>query len=127
MKKTKYNNCLNCEEELFGRIDKKFCDSYCKSQYHNERSLKNSSIVKEVNKSILNLYKYFLKQLGNQAEVEISSLALREISSSLKWMTHIDTCKQSNHKYICIYDLCLIRLENGNYKIIRNHETIKLF
>ena len=31
--------CLKCEKKLEGRRDKKFCDNYCKSQFHYEQSV----------------------------------------------------------------------------------------
>jgi len=31
--------CLNCGAEIEGRRDKKFCDNYCKSQFHYEKSV----------------------------------------------------------------------------------------
>jgi hypothetical protein len=27
--------CLNCNEKLVGRTDKKFCSDYCRTHYHN--------------------------------------------------------------------------------------------
>lgn len=60
------SKCLQCKEDLIGRIDKKFCTAYCKSAYHasknkiKEASLfvkidrqlkKNRRILKEYNKS----------------------------------------------------------------------------
>ena len=30
-------SCLNCTEVLTGRIDKKYCSEYCKSNYHYEQ------------------------------------------------------------------------------------------
>lgn len=67
-----------------------------------------------------------MKLLGSQGEVEISALQLNELKSSLKWMTHIEICNRTNQNYLGIYDLYPLKLENGNYKIIRNHEAIKL-
>lgn len=29
--------CLNCNEEIVGRIDKIYCSAYCKSSYHYEK------------------------------------------------------------------------------------------
>ena len=124
--KEQNRECLNCKEELLGRSDQKYCNRKCRSEHHNATSLRNSSIVKEVNNRLLNLYKYFLKQLGSNEEVEISALQLVEVKSSSKWMTHIKTCNRTNQTYLGIYDLYLLKLKNGNYKIIRNHGAIKL-
>lgn len=56
--------CLNCEEELFGRRNQKFCDAKCRNEYHNGlRSERSSHItlveLKEADKSLELLYKKF--------------------------------------------------------------------
>ncbi len=41
--------CLNCGEKLIGRIDKKYCGSYCRSNFHYEASKeKAESFFKQI-------------------------------------------------------------------------------
>lgn len=56
--------CPNCEDELFGRRNQKFCDPKCKSEYHNQRrnelsSHQTLSELKEADRSLALLYKKF--------------------------------------------------------------------
>lgn len=32
----KIRKCLECGREIYGRLDKKFCDENCKNRYHNQ-------------------------------------------------------------------------------------------
>ena len=42
-------NCLNCQKPIEGRVDKKFCDPYCKSNYHYQKNkIKDHGLYKRV-------------------------------------------------------------------------------
>ena len=51
--------CLNCAEKLEGRRDKKYCDKYCKSQYHYEKNRLGNK----------NRYQIVLNQLKNNRRI----------------------------------------------------------
>jgi hypothetical protein len=42
-------NCLQCAKKIVGRTDKKFCDNYCRSSYHNEQTGKSSNYIRQIN------------------------------------------------------------------------------
>lgn len=44
--------CLHCEKPLAGRIDKKYCDTQCRAQYHNLNKRKHERIIGSVNRQI---------------------------------------------------------------------------
>jgi predicted nucleic acid-binding Zn ribbon protein len=45
-------HCLSCQKELTGRIDKRFCNSQCRSNFHNNNKRKNERIIAAVNRQI---------------------------------------------------------------------------
>ena len=47
--------CLACVKPLKGRIDKKFCDDYCRNNYNNLQKAKGnySSFVRNINNTLL--------------------------------------------------------------------------
>jgi len=44
--------CLYCEKEIKGRIDKKFCDSYCRNTYNNRTKNTDEKNIALINKII---------------------------------------------------------------------------
>lgn len=44
--------CLNCNQELFGRSDKKFCDDGCRNTYNNEKNRESSNFIRNVNRKL---------------------------------------------------------------------------
>ncbi|MEO7801082.1 MAG: DUF2116 family Zn-ribbon domain-containing protein, partial [Ginsengibacter sp.] len=47
--------CLACGKPLRGRVDKKFCDDYCRNNYNNRQKAKgsHSSFVRNINNCLL--------------------------------------------------------------------------
>lgn len=41
--------CLACDKPLKGRLDKKFCDDYCRNNYNNRLNSDQSNYVRNVN------------------------------------------------------------------------------
>lgn len=41
--------CLYCGKPVKGRIDKKFCDDWCRNAYNNKRYSQHSGFVRNVN------------------------------------------------------------------------------
>lgn len=42
--------CLECNNEMQGRTDKKFCDVHCRNNYNNRRRQADSETVRQINK-----------------------------------------------------------------------------
>lgn len=47
-------NCLDCGLKLTGRVDKKFCDDHCRSNYNNILNKDRHSIFKTINRILKN-------------------------------------------------------------------------
>ena len=45
--------CLECNEEIIGRSDKKFCDDQCRNAYNNKKGSEKIMIVKKINKILI--------------------------------------------------------------------------
>ena len=44
--------CLECKKTVRGRIDKKFCDDYCRNAYNNRQNSDINNYVRNVNNSL---------------------------------------------------------------------------
>ena len=47
-----HQKCQNCEKPLVGRIDKRFCDSQCRANFHNRHKRKTERVIAAVNRQI---------------------------------------------------------------------------
>lgn len=44
--------CQHCDKPLAGRLDKRYCDSQCRSNYHNRNKRKHERVMAAVNRQI---------------------------------------------------------------------------
>jgi len=80
--------CPNCGEEVIGREGKKFCSSYCKSNYHYmRRKEKESSLFKEIDKQ-LKLNRRILKNYNRAGKATVRATDLFQHGFDPKHFTH---------------------------------------
>ena len=104
--------CLSCSKLLKGRIDKKFCDSFCRNQYNNKLSIENNFTVRQINRYLKHnrriLFEFFSE---GKERVRIPREVLIEKSFSFRYYTHqVKTRKGTVYRfcyeygYLMLYD-----------------------
>lgn len=116
--------CLACGKPLKGRIDKKFCDDYCRNNYNNQQKAKgsHSSLVRNINNALLKNRKILESVLpGTEETAKANKEKLLRLGFQFKYLTHIYTTKTGNAYYYC-YDYGYLPLDNDWFLIVRNKE-----
>ncbi len=49
--------CMVCNENLKGRVDKKFCSDYCRNSYNNSLKRSNNNLVRNINNQLRKNYR----------------------------------------------------------------------
>ncbi len=82
------NTCKNCATELKGRVDKKFCNSYCKSAYHYEANKnKKDSLFLDIDKQ-LKTNRRLLKSYNKSGYASINVDTLNAEGFNPNYFTH---------------------------------------
>ena len=121
---TEERNCLACGKKLKGRVDKKFCDDYCRNNYNNIQKAKSnhSSYVRNINNTLLKNRKILESILHDTEETAKSSKdKLQRLGFHFKYITHLYTTK-TNKTYFYCYDHGYLPLENDWYLIVKKKE-----
>ena len=116
--------CLSCGKKVKGRIDKKFCDDYCRNNYNNLQKAKgnHSSYVRNINNSLLKNRKILegiLPETDDTAKA--SKDKLLRLGFHFKYITHLYTTKTGKTYFYC-YDYGYLSLENDWYLIVKKKE-----
>lgn len=113
--------CRTCNKELFGRIDKKFCDDHCRAAYNNR--LKNDSrVVKDINAALRRNRKILKSLVPVQAHnVIVSYRKLSETGFNFMYHTHTYVNKRGTSFFFC-YEYGYIPLENAFYRLVKSRE-----
>ncbi|WP_316738351.1 hypothetical protein [Pedobacter aquatilis] len=89
-KLTASKSCLQCGIALLGRIDKRFCDDYCRTTFNNrkrhEASVDEPYFLKEIPRVLLSNYK-ILKKLNHSQSTTVP----RQVLERLKFNFHFIT------------------------------------
>jgi hypothetical protein len=95
--------CLECEEVLRGRTDKKFCGDSCRSAFHNRMKNAKNPMMRLIdsrlkkNRQILD---YFLNNVADD-NGRVSLTAIRRVGFAFDYFTH----KEDDSSVYYCYDL----------------------
>ncbi len=120
--------CLSCGAVLHGRVDKKFCNDYCRNNYNNlqKTSLGGNELVKTINKALLTNRKILegLMRDEEKTSVNVNKEKLLRLGFQFKYLTHLYTTKAGKTYYYC-YDYGYLPLENDWFLVVRKNEGYK--
>jgi len=114
----KQKKCNACNKLLSGRSDKKFCDSYCKSSYHYQKSIENTpNFYTRVDKQ-LKTNRRILKNFNRAGKATVRSDILIKKGFNPKFFTHYWKNKNQD-VYLFVYEYGFLKKsEHGVEKYI---------
>ena len=83
-----YNECLYCNKELKGRIDKKFCDPQCKSSYQYQQAKEQPERFYNKVENQLKLNRRLLKNFNKAGKATIRAEQLIKEGFNPDFFTH---------------------------------------
>ncbi len=111
-------NCLYCNTELKGRIDKKFCDLHCKGLYHYKKNQEEAPRFYNYVDNQLKLNRRILKAYNKAGKATVRSEVLLKEGFNPKFITHY----WKNNKgdvYLFAYEFGFLkRTENNKEKYV---------
>lgn len=93
--------CLNCQKQLHGRSDKKYCDMHCKSMYHNKNKAKHELSIQSIN-SILRKNRSILSHFCPVGKATVRKNALEAAGFQFHHFTGV--YKNTSTAYYFCYD-----------------------
>ncbi|MEQ8530573.1 MAG: hypothetical protein RIB86_01895 [Imperialibacter sp.] len=114
--------CLACGKPLQGRIDKKFCDDYCRNTYNNQTKSASNNLVRNINNA-LKKNRNLLEAIVPEGEVmaKVHRDKLTQGGFQFRYMTHNYTNRKGNIYYYC-YDYGYLPLENDWFLVVKGRE-----
>lgn len=113
-------NCLECGDELFGRIDKKFCSDQCRNSYNNKLNSDSTNYIRNTNK-ILRRNRRILEGLVPNDKAKVSRDKLIEKGFSFNYHTSTYTTKDKRTYYFC-YDFGYLELEKEWFALVKKKD-----
>ncbi len=114
--------CLNCKDEIKGRIDKKFCSDYCRNQYNNSLNRDSNNYVRNVN-NILRKNRRILSGLNPADKVKIHKNKLSEKGFNFNYFTNIYKTKTGKTYFFC-YEQGYLSLDKEFFVLVRKKDYV---
>jgi len=118
-------SCRTCGNLLRGRVDKKFCNDYCRNQFNNEQKSRNgySPLIRNINNALLKNRRILAAVLTDQMDTARAKRdKLLRLGFHFEYQTHVYTTKTGRSYYYC-YDYGYLALENDWYLIVKKKDA----
>jgi predicted nucleic acid-binding Zn ribbon protein len=115
--------CLECEGQLRGRADKKFCSDECRTSYNNRQNSSRNNLMRNINYT-LRKNRRILKAVNPSGKLNIHRSVLERKGFNFNYFTNIYTTKSGTTYYFC-YDQGYIFHENDYLTLVVRQEYIE--
>ncbi|HRP91116.1 MAG TPA: hypothetical protein PKX92_13885 [Edaphocola sp.] len=116
------NICLGCGKVIRGRIDKKFCNDYCRNNYNNRQNSDQTNQIRNIN-NILRKNRRILASLLSEEEeyVKLKIEKLSKLGFNFHYHTH-HYQTQTGKTYIFCYEFGYLTLDDDWVLIVKSKE-----
>lgn len=115
--KTMSKNCLECNEKIVGREDKKFCSDGCRNAYNNKINKDSNNYMRNVNNKLRKNYR-ILSEANTEGKSKITKTKLLSKGFDFDYFTNILNTNTGNTYYF-VYDQGYRFLENDFYMLVK--------
>lgn len=109
--------CLECETPVKGRIDKKFCNDYCRNAYNNKLNKDNKNLIRNINNRLRKNHR-ILSELNTTGKTKVTRTKLYHKGFDFNFFTSIYTTKTGN-TYFYLYNQGYLALDNETFLLIK--------
>lgn len=100
-KKAGVQQCLKCGKKLVGRLDKKFCDAYCRNSFNNQNKTYSELEIQHIQR-VLRHNRKILKTLCPQGKATVRKSVLDQMGYDFRYFSSI--YKSPTNLYYLNYD-----------------------
>jgi len=95
-----HSECKKCGKPIYGRLDKIFCDAYCRNAFNNTFKRKNEEYILETNR-ILRKNRTILKTLSPVGKSTVRKEVLEAMGYNFNIFSSMYRASKSNIYYLC--------------------------
>ena len=114
---TEERKCMECNERIIGRADKKFCSDACRNAYNNALNKDSKNLVRTINNRLRKNYR-ILETLNTKDKTKTTKEKLLGMGFNFNYFTQIYTTKAGT-VYYYLYDQGYLPLDNDYYLLVK--------
>ncbi len=113
------NLCLDCQNPLMGRVDKKFCNDICRNNYNNLQNRVSNNLVRNVN-GILRRNRRVLQKLVPEDKRKVKKSTLDIEGFNFQYFTNTYKTKTGQTYFFC-YDYGYLPLDKDFFLLVHRN------
>lgn len=110
-------NCLECDEKIVGREDKKFCSDGCRNAFNNKVNKDSNNLMRNINNKLRKNYR-ILTELNIDGKSKTTRNKMMSKGFDFEFFTNILNTKTGNTYYF-IYEQGYLFLENDYLMLVK--------
>lgn len=110
--------CLECDEKIIGRVDKKFCSDHCRNAYNNKLNKDSTNLIRNINNRLRKNYRVLDSFYLKDGKTKTTRNKLLDKGFNFDYFTNLYTT-QKGTVYYFVYDLGYLPLDNDYYMIVK--------
>ena len=115
--------CQECEAQLNGRRDQKFCGDYCRNTFNNRLNEDSSKYMRRLN-NILRKNRRILNKLNPDGKKTVDGITMAEEGFNFHYYTNIYTT-QKGSQYVFCYDQGYLKMDDNQYMLVHKQDYVK--
>jgi predicted nucleic acid-binding Zn ribbon protein len=109
--------CLECNDKILGREDKRFCSDGCRNAFNNKKNKDTTNLMRNINNRLRKNYRILLA-LNPEGTSKTTRNKLLAKGFDFTLHTSIYETKTGNVYYF-VYDLGYMAIENEGYVLVK--------
>lgn len=109
--------CLECDEKIVGREDKKFCSDGCRNSYNNKMNKDSTNFMRNINNKLRKNYR-ILSGLNPDGKSKTTRTKLLMKGFDFEFFTNLLHTKTGN-TYHFVYNQGYLFLENDFFMLVK--------
>jgi predicted nucleic acid-binding Zn ribbon protein len=109
--------CLECNERIIGREDKKFCSDGCRNAYNNKINKDSTNFMRNINNRLRKNYR-ILSELNVDGKSKTTRSRLISKGFDFEYHTNVLQTKTGN-TYHFLYDQGYMLLDNDFFMLVK--------
>ena len=110
--------CLECGDEIKGRVDKKYCSDHCRNAYNNKINKDSKNLIRNINNRLRKNYRVLDSFPLKEGKNKTTRTRLIDRGFDFEFVTNLYTTKKGTTYYF-VYDLGYLPLDNDYYMIVK--------
>jgi predicted nucleic acid-binding Zn ribbon protein len=110
-------NCLECNDKIIGREDKKFCSDGCRNAYNNKMNKDSTNLMRNINNKLRKNYR-ILSELNLDGKSKTTRTKLLSKGFDFEFFTSMYVTK-TNNTYYFLYDQGYRVLEDDYFMLVK--------